>query len=138
MKPRFSQHGSFTAELVVLVPVVVLFALLAVGLARFEVTKQAIVDAARSAAEAASVTASPSNAASTAGQAAFPGLQDLTHSCPNPIIATDTASFVPGGVVRVTVSCRVDLSGLLVPGLPGSLSVVVTQSAPIDPYRWVR
>lgn len=137
MKVRNSEVGSMTVELVLLVPVVVMFALLAVGFGRYELARQQIIGAARAGAEAAAVVESPSEAPPAAQSAAAPGIQSLGHACVGLEVATDTTHFQPGGFVRVTVSCQVSFSDLLVPGLPGSAVVTAAQSAPIDPYRSV-
>jgi hypothetical protein len=40
--------------------------------------------------------------------------------------------------VEVTVKCQVDLSDIVFPGLPGTMTVQSTAAAPIDPYRSVQ
>ncbi|MHB8328485.1 MAG: TadE/TadG family type IV pilus assembly protein [Acidimicrobiales bacterium] len=137
MTSRPREGGSLTAELVVLAPVVALFALVAVGLGRYELAHQEVIDAARAAAEAASVVSSPADAESAAGDAVSPTLQGQRRMCSSYEVSTDAAAFAPGGFVKVTVSCRVALTDLLVPGFPGSVPVQATQTAPVDPYRWV-
>lgn len=134
---RKSEHGSLTAELAILAPIVILFTLVALGLGRYELARQELTDVARAAAEAASVVPGPGQAAQAATEAAGPALDGQRHMCADPMVATDTGGFVAGGSVRVTVSCKVDLSDLLVPGLPGSVSLQVSQTAPVDPYREV-
>lgn len=127
-----------TAELVVLTPVVVLFALLAVGLGRYQAARQEVTDAAHAGAEAASIAAGSSGAGSAAQETAMAALGSQAHMCHSPIVTTDVSSFGSGGSVRVTVICHVDLSDLLVPGFPGGVSVTSMQVAPIDPFRMVR
>ena len=132
-----------TVELVVLAPVVVMFALVAIGLGRYEGARQEVADAAEAGADAASVVASPADAQAAATQAAGAALQDQSHMCPVPTVTTDTSTFEAGGAVGatgsvgVTVVCQVDLSDLFVPGLPGHVAVRATQTAPVDPYRVV-
>jgi hypothetical protein len=130
------QAGSMTVELVLLAPVVVLFAMVAVGLGRVEQARQELVDAAHAGAEAASV-ASPGQAPVVAANVAWPVVAQQSHVCDNPSVATDTSTFGPPGRVEVTVACRVALSDLLIPGMPGFISLQATQSAPVDPYRAV-
>ncbi|WP_228559457.1 hypothetical protein [Catenulispora pinisilvae] len=46
----------------------------------------------------------------------------------------DTATFKPGGVVRVTISCHIsleDLTGLL----PGTQTLTASSVSPVDPFR---
>ena len=133
-----SPRGSVTAELVVLAPVLFLFALVAVGLGRYQGARQEVVDAAHAGAEAASLAATSAGAGPAAQGSALAALQAQTHMCPNPLVTTDVSGFRSGGAVRVTVACRVGLSDLFVPGLPGNSTVTATETAPIDPYRVVR
>lgn len=137
MKTRSREHGSMTVELVLLVPIVVMFALLAVGFGRYELARQQVIGAARAGAEAAAVVASSSQAQTAAESAATPGIESLGHGCVVLEVDTNTAHFEPGGFVRVSVTCQVAFSDLLVPGLPGSAVITVVQTAPIDPYRSV-
>ncbi|MGH9920793.1 MAG: TadE/TadG family type IV pilus assembly protein [Nitrososphaerales archaeon] len=127
-----------TVELVLLAPVLVMFALFAVGLGRYELAREEVVGAARAAAEAASVVGSPGQAQLAANSAADPGLQGLGDTCKGLQVETDTNDFVPGGFVTVTVSCHVSFSYLLIPGLPGAAVVKAVQTAPIDPFRSVQ
>ena len=59
--------------------------------------------------------------------------------CDNPVIASDLTGFAaPLGAaaqVTVTITCRVGLADLLVPGLPGSQQVSGSGSSALDPYR---
>ncbi len=131
------ERGSFTVELVLLTPVLVVFALLAIGLGRYELGREQVIGAARAAAEAASVAPTAADAQSEAIGAATPVTQGLGHTCSAFDVTTDASGFSPGGSVSVTVTCRVDFSDLLVPGLAGTTTVSAVQVAPIDPYRSV-
>jgi Flp pilus assembly protein TadG len=135
------ERGSLTVELVLLAPVLVLFALLATGLGRYQGARQEVVDAANAGAEAASLVPAPVQADAVARSTAEAALKAQAHMCPNPVVTTDTSQFVGvtgrGGWVRVSVDCRVGLADLLVAGFPGSMDVTVTQTAPVDPYRVV-
>ena len=51
------------------------------------------------------------------------------------MITPDTGDFTPGGVVTVTVSCTVQLSGLGLLRIPGSETITASASSPIDVYR---
>jgi Flp pilus assembly protein TadG len=132
------QGGSFTIELVVVTPVVVLFILLALSLGRYELAREQVIGAARAAAEAASVVASPGDAQTAAFDAAAPVVADQAHSCQQLRVSADTSHFTPGGSVRVVVTCQIDFSDLLIPGVPGRASVEATEVAPIDPFRSVQ
>jgi Flp pilus assembly protein TadG len=131
------EEGSITAELVVLAPVLAVFLLLIVALGRYELARQEVIAAARAAADAAAVVSSAGQAPLAASDAAGASIQSR-HACAVLDVSTDTGQFVPGGSVRVTVTCRVDLSDVLLPGWPGSTTVQSIRIAPIDPFRSVQ
>jgi Flp pilus assembly protein TadG len=131
------ETGSATVEAVVLVPVLMLFVLLAIAFGRYQTTREEVIGAARAGAEAAAIMPSAQSATTAAKQAALPALSGMTSPCRRVVVATDTSDFVPGGEVTVTVSCTVELSDIGAPGLPGQSTVTISQAAPIDPYRAV-
>ena len=128
--------GSITVELVVLAPVVTAFLLITLAMGRDTLAHDQVASGARAAAEAASIAPSLGQAQTAAIAAASPALQSL-HACRAPSVTVIDRSFQPGSEIRVVVSCRVDFSDLLVPGMPGSTTVSSTQTAVIDPYRAV-
>jgi Flp pilus assembly protein TadG len=132
------QKGSLAVELVVLTPVIILFALMALALGRFELAREEVISAAQAAAEAASVVSSPSEAQQAAVAAASPVVANQVHSCTQLSVVADTDDFVPGGFVRVVVSCQISFTDLLVPGMPGHATVAGSVSAPIDSFRSVQ
>jgi Flp pilus assembly protein TadG len=128
------ERGSMTVELVLLTPL--LFALLAflVGLGRAADARGRLVGAVRDAARAASLTTNPTAAAQTAQDTALANLTGADLECRQPQVSTDTRRFTAGGQVSVTVRCTLDLSALVVSGLPGRTSLVATATAPLDRY----
>jgi Flp pilus assembly protein TadG len=132
------QSGSLTVELVVLTPIIVLFVVTALAFGRFELAREQVIGAARAAAEAASVVPTAAAAQSAAVTAALPVVADEAHACTRLSVVAETANFVPGGSVSVTVSCQISFADLLVPGLPGHIDVRAVVSAPIDPFRSVQ
>lgn len=131
------QRGTASVEAVILVPVIVIFAVLAIGFGRYEVVRTELISDPRSAAEAASVASSPIQASF---EATLVGTDDAPPSaalCSKTQFTTTTDDFVPGGAVRVEVSCSLDMADLGVPGLAGTSTVRVSQVAPIDEYRIV-
>jgi Flp pilus assembly protein TadG len=131
------EAGSATVEAVVLVPVLMLFVLLAVAFGRYQTTREEVIGAARAGAEAAAIVPSAQLATKAAENAAGPALSGLTSPCLRLVVVTDTSHFIPGGEVTVTVSCTVGLSDIGAPGLPGESTVTISQEAPIDPFRAV-
>jgi Flp pilus assembly protein TadG len=131
-----TSRGSLSVELVVLTPVLALFLLVSLALGRYALAREQVVGGARAAADAAAIAGSAVIAQKAAVAAATPVLQS-NHSCTDPSVNVDVASFAPGAVIRVSVSCRVDFSDLLVPGFPGSTTISAVQEAVVDPYRAV-
>ena len=130
-------RGSLSVELVVLTPVLIFFVLVVLSMGRYELAREQVLGAARAAAQSAALSPSASQAQAAALGAAAPIVRNDLRSCTALQVVTDTSDFVPGGSVRVTVSCRVDYADLLVPGVPGGHAVQAEVTAPIDPYRSV-
>ncbi len=129
--------GAVAAEVAIAIPVLVAVLLLVgVLLARGVDARLRLDDAAHQAARAASLTRNPTAATLAAQQAASAALSHAGVDCGDPSVAVDTSDFAPGGVVTVTVSCRLDLSyaaALLATGDQRTLTA--TASSPIDTYR---
>jgi Flp pilus assembly protein TadG len=128
-------NGSLLVELVLLAPVLFVLALFIVALGRVSEARQEVVEAARAGAQSAAVLPSAASAAQGAVDSAVVGIFNGAQTCNRPEITTDVSHFVPGGYVTVTVVCRVSLSDLSVPGVPGSTVIRASAIAPIDPYR---
>lgn len=133
--PTAGQRGTATVELVILAPVA--FALLAfiVGLGRSADARGRLTGAARDAARAASLTSTPHAATVAAHDTALTDLAGAGLECASPQVMTDTNQFHPGGLVRVTIRCTLDLSNLVVSGLPGSSTLTAHATVPLDTYR---
>ena len=133
-----SQDGSLTVELVALTPVLLGLALLLLAFGRVTEARQQVVEAARAGAESAAVLPTPAAAQTGAAEAAVVGVLGRGQTCVHAQVVTDLSHFQPGGYVSVTVTCQVGLADLSVPGVPGSMTVKATSTAPIDPYRSVQ
>jgi Flp pilus assembly protein TadG len=128
------ERGTMTVELVLLTPL--LFALLAfiVGLGRAADARGQLTGAVRDAARAASLAANPDAARTAARDTALADLQSANLHCRQPQIDTDTDEFTAGGQVTVTIRCSLDLSQLVLSGLPGRSTLTATSTAPLDTY----
>jgi Flp pilus assembly protein TadG len=116
-------------------PVIVLLLVLLVVCGRVVQAELRVTDAAYQAARAASLERTPGQATLAARATAQAALDPGGASCTDLAVTVDTGSFVPGGVVRVTVTCRVDLRGLSGLAVPGSTTRTATRASPIDTYR---
>lgn len=133
-----SDEGSLVVELVVLTPVLFALALCGLVFGRVTEAQQQVAASARAGAQAASVMGSPQQAQFAGAANAVIGGYGQTKTCASASVVTDVGNFRPGGTVTVTVGCKVDLSDLSVPGIPGSTVITVSVTAPVDPYRSVQ
>jgi len=130
--------GSLTVELVALTPVLFFVALVVLVFGRVSEARQQVVESARAGAQFAAVLPDATQAQSGARSTVATATPGGGHLCPAPQVITDVSHFFPGGYVSVTVICHVALGDLSVPGLPGSVTIRATSTAPIDPYRSVQ
>ncbi len=130
--------GSLTVELVALTPVLFGLAVFALAFGRIGEARQQVVESSRAGAQTAAVQPTAGQAVSGATAAAVEGSLGRSHFCPHPQVITDVSHFYAGGSVTVTVVCTVDTSDLSVPGIPGSVTVRASSTAPIDPYGSVQ
>ena len=131
-------RGNAALELVILAPVILFILGLMIAAGRTSIAQGSVDAAARDAARQASIARSPAAARSAALASARIALgQDAVDCAPR--VTVDLAGFaVPVGLpaqVTAHVSCRVSLSDLLVPGMPGSKTLKATFTSPLDPYR---
>ena len=87
----------------------------------------------------ASLARDAQTARADARTAAVASISNQKIGCSDVDVTVDTNDFnkqpgVPGSV-DVTVSCRLNLSDLAVPGVPGSRVMQATMSSPIDTWR---
>jgi hypothetical protein len=137
--PNRDEHGSASIEAAVGLPAFVLFVGLIIFGGRTAMSHQAVESAAADAARSASIARTSSDAAKDAKRAARASLANQQVHCLNINVSIDTADFSksvgePGSVV-VIVECRLDLSDLSVPGVPGSRVIKATISSPLDTWR---
>jgi hypothetical protein len=133
------ERGSAAVEAVVGVPAFALFIGLIVFGGRAVVTHQSVQTAAADAARAASVERSSSSAREAALSAATASLSNQGIHCLDIDIAVDLREFRrtvgEAASISVSVRCRLDLSDLSVPGVPGSRLIEATMTSPIDTWR---
>jgi Flp pilus assembly protein TadG len=125
------EGGSMSVEVVLLMPILVMFTLLVVAGGRYVSVRGDIEAAARDAARAASFerTYEAANAsASAVAQSALGGFSDCT-------VQDLGGDFRAGGRVDVTLTCTVSGRGLGLIGLGRPWSVEGSGSAPLDTYR---
>lgn len=134
-----TEHGSAAIEAAVGLPAFVLFVGMIIVGGRLAISHQALEAAAAEAARTASIARSAPEAAEGAKQAALASIRNQGITCSSVDVHSDTRGFAAAvgqdASVEVTVSCRVDLSDVSIPGVPGSRTITATISSPIDTWR---
>jgi Flp pilus assembly protein TadG len=128
------ERGSMSVEVVLMLPILVLFTLLVVAGGRYVSVRADIEAAARDAARAASFERTYDDAAAAADKEATNALDTYSRlsDCKVERLGGD---FKAGGIVKVTLDCEVPNDGLGLIGLHGSQSMKATGSAPLETYR---
>ena len=134
VRSRASDDRGFgqTIQVMILAVVAVAFVLLLTLAGRSAEARNRVGHAAESAAQAAALQRTPTNAADAATRVATAG---LTNCGDGPEIAVDTSGRAPGGIVAVTITCQVRTRDLAPLPLPGRYRMRVTGAAVIDAYR---
>ena len=137
--PRPSQDGMTTLELVVWAPIMLIAISAIIGLGRMTMADQAVEAAAFESARQMSLRNSASDARSAGRDWARSFLANQGLQCRNTRVNVNTTGFSrtpgQGASVSVTVGCRVELSDIAVPGLPGSRWMEATAESPLDRYK---
>ncbi|MDF5758421.1 TadE/TadG family type IV pilus assembly protein [Spongiactinospora sp. TRM90649] len=127
-----------TLEAAIIAPALAALVLAMIGFGRITLAHGAIDAAARDAARQASIARNATAARSAALASAHAALAREGLAC-TPSVTVNTAAFsAPAGrsaVVVARVSCQVDLTDIVLPGLPGSKQLTSEFTSPIDPYR---
>lgn len=133
------ERGSATLEMVIGVPVMVLFIIATVAAGRLAMAHQSVQSAAADAARTASIARTQGEARAGAQASAASTLGNQGVTCRSTTVHVDTSGFArPVGTaasVSATVVCVVEMADLALPGLPGSFVVAATMISPIDTYR---
>lgn len=136
---RHSERGSASLEAAIVVPAFALFVGLIIFGGRTAVVRHSVESAAADAARSASILRVETDARKAAHEAAVTGLADQGIDCLRVDVAVNAEQFSHDvgtpATVDVTVSCRLDLSDLSIPGVPGSRTISATMTSPIDNWR---
>jgi Flp pilus assembly protein TadG len=133
------ERGSVAIEAVIATPAFILLVAMIIAGGRVQLAHQGVEAAAYEAARAASIERTQAAAGAAGRTAAQTSLSNQGLRCTSTDVNVDTAAFnAPLGTtgqVTATVTCRVDLSDLSLPGVPGSCTITETASSPVDAYR---
>jgi len=133
------ERGAVAAELAMAVPALLLVLSLLVAGGRLWFARTTVVEAANTAARAASLARSGGEASASGRDAGEQSLTTAGLRCATRSVSMDTAAFsVPVGTpatIRSVVRCEVFLSDLLLPVIPGSVHLAAEGSSALDTYR---
>ena len=136
---RRDARGSVAIEAAVGVPAFGLFVAMIILGGRVEITKQSVEAAAYEAARAASLERTQNEAIAAGRSSAASSLHDQDVNCTSTNITINAAAFNAQlgttAQVTATVTCKVDVADLSIPGLPGTRTITATASSPVDAYR---
>ncbi|MBO4260242.1 TadE family protein [Streptomyces griseorubiginosus] len=132
-------EGSAAIEAAIVLPVLIMFLCLAIAGGRIVTSSAKIDAAAEDAAREASIHRTAASAQSAARSAATQSLADQGIACASTSVNINTGGLsVPVGqvgTVSVTVTCTVNLSDLLLPGVPGAKTLTSTATSVVDRFR---
>lgn len=139
VRPDRAERGSVTVELTLLVPALLIMLGLLMAGGRLWFARSAVVDAAQTAARAASLARTPGEAGVVGRSAGLRSMSTAGLRCSSSSVSVSTAGFqVPVGTpatVTSTVGCRVAFSDLYLPVVPGSIQLTGEGAAALDTYR---
>jgi Flp pilus assembly protein TadG len=136
---RDREQGSLSAELVLLAPAMLAFALFLIACGRISLATITVQDAANAAARNASLSRTVGAATANATTGANNSVNLAGLDCINLQISVDpsgiTAPLGTIGNVATTITCTLNLSDIALPGLPGTYTITATGTSPVDPFR---
>lgn len=138
-RPAGRDEGSVAIEAAIVLPPLIMFLCLAIAGGRLVMSGAKIDAAAEDAAREASIHRTAAAAQDAAHAAALESLDDQGIKCASASVSVNTGGLnVPVGqvgTVTVTVNCTVNLSDLLLPGVPGARTLTSTATSVVDQYR---
>ncbi|MGC4947970.1 TadE/TadG family type IV pilus assembly protein [Streptomyces sp. DT224] len=131
-------RGSTAIEAALITPPLILFLLLAIAAGRIVMAGQVVDAAAEDAARQASISRVPGEARESALSAARATLTGQGLHCSSTHVGLDTSGLGAGtgeaGTVTATVTCRVDLADLALPGVPGTRTMTSSFTSAVNRY----
>ena len=136
---RQDERGAAAVELTLMIPALVLVLGLLVAGGRLWFARTAVVEAAQTAARAASLARTAGQAYHDGQGAAAASLATAGLTCGDRAVVIGTGAFgVPAGTpatVTSVVECSVRFGDILLPGMPGAIRLSSRGAAALDTYR---
>lgn len=140
-KMATDDRGLAALELVILAPVILLLICFVIAAGRTSIAQGAIDAAARAAARQASIAPNLGAAKQAAYAGAVAALRGDGLNCQRPVVNLPRvreafrSQVGQSAQVHAVVVCRVRLSDLAIPGIPGSIRLTAGFTSPLDPFR---
>lgn len=138
---RRDERGAASIEAVLVAIALGLFIALVILGGRVEMAKQAVQSAAYDAARSASISRTSGEANSSGQSTAMASLSQQGIHCTRSNVTIDTSAFNTAlgttgsaALIRATVTCTIDVSGLGLPGI-NQRTITETMTSPLDAYR---
>lgn len=133
-------RGLAALELVILAPVILLLICFVIAAGRTSIAQGAIDAAARAAARQASIAPTLGAAQQAAYAGAAAALRGDGLNCQPTVTLPGVREAFESPVgqsadIHAFVVCRVLLSDLAIPGIPGSIRLTASFTSPLDPFR---
>lgn len=134
------ERGASSVEAAILAPTLILLLALVAAVGSAALGEQSVTTAAHSASRAASLATSQDDAASRVSSAFTAELSQQGKKCTSLSVDVDAGAFTtsPGevAVIHATITCTVPYAQLMpIPGLPGTKTITVSTTSPLDTYR---
>lgn len=137
--PRGCERGSAAVELTLAVPALMIILALLVAGGRLWYARVTVSDTAYAAARAGSLARTTGEARADADQVARRSLATAGLRCASQNTSVDASGFAAQvgtpATVSADVTCVVPFGDLVLPGMPGSITVRATGSSALDTYR---
>jgi Flp pilus assembly protein TadG len=138
---RHDERGAASIEAVLVAIALGLFVALIILGGRVVMAKQAVQSAAYDAARSASISRTSGEARSSGQSSAMANLAQQGIHCISSNVTIDTSAFNTAlgttgsaALIRATVTCTIDVSGLGLPGI-NQRTITETMTSPLDSYR---
>lgn len=132
-------RGSSSVELALLVPVLMVMLGLLLAGGRLWFDRTTVTEAAQTAARAASLSRTAGQALVSGDSAGRQSLDTAGLECSQADVSIDAGAFArpvgSPGAVSSTVTCAVGFGDILLPGMPGSITLVGHGTSALDTYR---
>ena len=133
-----AEHGETPVSLIMVMPVIGMILLAIIAAGRVAEAQTAVESAVGAAVREVTLSRDPRTGTAAAYSTVSRALSQRGVKC-DPTVSVDAAALLnaPGvdGEASVRVQCQVPLADLLVPGLPGAVTIDREATSPVDTFR---